>query len=223
MIKKKYRDVNVLVRSSDYVLKNVIKLHHSNITANNLLELSDFLKRSYNIPGVFYNCDFDIECKKKYFRSLIVNQNALLLDTDFKILTFNQYFEITDDEILSINALLEGGGSGGFIDVLNIYGYAQSILHTILLLFKFISYTYAYIMAFHEVCNKYGYGRLFLYDVIKYEDKIKVGFLKGDKIKKIDAVENAIMKKFGYKKRNNFWIRKNMPALFDERNKYEKC
>lgn len=56
--------LNVIIRDTNYVIKDVFKIKFDINKFANVQELSEYLKQKYNIMGMFYHCEYEFECKK---------------------------------------------------------------------------------------------------------------------------------------------------------------
>ena len=145
------------------------------------------------------------------------------LDIDFYNLTLKDYSKITNNEPITINTLLVGGGYGAA----GAFGFFSNLLTILDFFIKVISFIFrilnVYLMPFKNIYKNYGYGQDFMYGIISNSCSWEYGFLDLEKIKYKKILERSVMKKFGYKLKNKKW-ETNMYCLPPRRNqnKYDK-
>ncbi len=168
----------------------------------------------------YYECEYDIECKKNYLYYLAKRNKKLKLDVNFTDLPFNKYYSTTKSKVLSINAypvLGIGCADSIFSHIIEIL----KIKEIIMFVLNVIKYIFIYQTSFNFIKKEYGYGRNFIFDIIK-RDNWNFGFLKLNKFKLNILIEISIMRKFGYKLKHKKWVTDQQYNNYDELNKYDK-
>ncbi len=214
-------EINIIIRDEDNFIENVIKVKYDSKKYNNLMEMSDYLKEKYNKESMYYECKYDIECKKKYLYYLAKKNKKLNLDTDFNELSFDEYYKIVKNNKLTINALLVGGGCGGFTEVAKIIEIILNVWSWIKQICCFIGKIFIYCFPFYYITKEYGYGRKFLYDVIDNDSSWNYNFFDLEKIKSNKLLEKSVMRKFGYKLKKKKWQKEIYPDPSKSLKKYE--
>lgn len=215
-------ELNVIVRNQDNVVEKIIKLKYDAKKYVDLGDLSNYLEKKYKVGDLFYECEFDIDCKKNYIYSLAKKKNKLDLDIDFENLIFNDYYRITKSNSLTINSILLGGGYGNCEDLfllLQIILFAWDLLKRLV---NFVKLLMVYVIPFYHLKRDYGYGKNFIYDIIVRNDTWLYGFFKLDKIKFNKLLEKSVMHKFGYKLKGKKWVKDEYPNSYRHLNKYDK-
>ena len=215
-------EINIIVRNEDNFVKNVIKLKYDSKKYNDLAGMSNYLKEKYNKQCMFYECEYDLECKKLYLYYLAKKNNKLDLDINFTELSFDDYYRIVKNNKLTINTLIVGGGCGGFSELFGILGFILTLWDFFNKIVNFIKGFFVYLFPFYNILKKYGYGKHFIYDIINYDEQWNYGFLKLEKIPFNKLLERSIMHKFGYRLRNKKWEKEIYPDSSKNLNKYEK-
>lgn len=75
--------LNVIIRDFDNLVVNLYNIKF-NKKIIDLEELSNYLNSKFSSEGLFFSCEYDIECKKKYLYELSKINGKLNLDTDFQ-------------------------------------------------------------------------------------------------------------------------------------------
>lgn len=196
--------LNVIIRDTNYVIKDVFKIKFDINKFANVQELSEYLKQKYNIIGMFYHCEYEFECKKNYLYCLASQRKKLTLDVDFNDVEFSKYYKITHNSPLTINCILEGGGFGA-IDDFNLVEFLQTLffIRDVIVLFSTIFYVIILlVLPFRKIKKKYGYGKNFVGDIINSQEEWAFGFFDMKRIKFNKLLEFSVMHKLGYKLKN---------------------
>lgn len=213
--------LNVMIRNDENIAEKLISLKYNKKAYNNLYEMSEYLKSKYNIKCMYYECEYDIECKKKYIYSLARKSKKLDLDVDFNELEFDRYYNVTKDHVLVINSILVGGGIGGIEEVMKILEAIMFIWDFFKSIMSFLKVLLVYFFPFYNIKIQYGYGKNFLQDIIMKSETWDYGFLQLKKIKFNKLLERAIMHKFGYQLKNKKWINEIYVDSYRNLNKYD--
>lgn len=212
--------LNVIIRDTNYVIKDVFKIKFDINKFANVQELSEYLKQKYNIMGMFYHCEYEFECKKNYLYCLASQRKKLTLDVDFNDVEFSKYYKITHNSPLTINCILEGGGAGGpgMLQVLQMFFFIRDVI----VLFSTIFYVIILlVLPFRKIKKKYGYGKNFVGDIINSQEECAFGFFDMKRIKFNKLLEFSVMHKLGYKLKNKIWIKNQIFDFTENYNKYD--
>ena len=190
-------DINVVVRDEGYFIKRIFTVKYKKCKYSDLKSFLKYLNDNYKEQYDFIYAEYDIECKKKYLSSLLDKKEKLELDTDFDSLEFEKYFNTTDNT-LTINTILGISGCGcasgfSFFELLSFFFFIRDLILLILSLLRIL---WIILFPFYLIRKNYGYGKEFIYDVIKPS---KFGFFQLDKIKYNKLLEISVMFRLGYK------------------------
>lgn len=211
--------LNVIIRDFDNLVVNLYNIKF-NKKIIDLEELSNYLNSKFSSEGLFFSCEYDIECKKKYLYELSKINGKLNLDTDFQYLTFKQYYKVTKKSPLTITGFLVGGGAGGpgmlqglqtFFFIKDVVVLFSNIFYVIILL----------IFPFRKIKKKYSYGKNFVCDIINNQEEWAFGFFDMKRIKFNKLLEFSVMHKLGYKLKNKIWIKNQIFDFTENYNKYD--
>lgn len=200
-------NINIIIRDDTNLITQLKSVKYKPKKINSLDVLANNLMKMYADDGKWCDCEYDIECKKKYIYYLACKKKKFKLDVDFEQLTFDKYYEVTD-RALTINAIIyEGGigGGGGLFDFLDKF---FLIFEFLKIVFTLITAFFVYLFPFHYIKKNYGYGRHFILDIIISNDAWDYGFFCLDRIQFNKLLERAVMHKFGYRLKNKKWILK---------------
>ncbi len=213
--------INVLIRDEKSLIVDVLKIKYDSKIINNLDELNEYLLKNYSNEPSYYCCEYEIESKKKCCYFLSKKRKKLVLKQDFYGLSFDKYFKVTNNSVLTINAFLIEYGSESLENILSIMNTLSSIKDIIsILLFLIVKIIY-YLFPYYFIKEKYGYGKQFVSGIINYSKKWDYGFIKLKNIKNKKIIECSIMRKLKYKRIGNSWVRKYDLNAEEELFKYE--
>lgn len=211
--------LNVIIRDFDNLVVNLYNIKF-NKKIIDLEELSNYLNSKFSSEGLFFSCEYDIECKKKYLYELSKINGKLNLDTDFQYLTFKQYYKVTKKSPLTITGFLVGGGAGGpgMLQGLQTFFFIRDVI----VLFSTIFYVIILlVLPFRKIKKKYGYGKNFVGDIINSQEEWAFGFFDMKRIKFNKLLEFSVMHKLGYKLKNKIWIKNQIFDFTENYNKYD--
>ncbi len=213
--------INVIARNEKNVVEHLVNLKYNVSKYNDLWDISAYLQKKYNMQCEYYECQYDIECKKEYIYHLAKKNRKLDLNINFYDINFKDYYKITKSEILTVNAVKGEGGMGSVTELFKILEMIMLLWDFLKSIFSLINSLFVIFFPFYNIKKNYGYGKSFLYDILTRSTTWDYGFLNLDKIKFNKALEKSIMRKFGYKKKNGIWVNDIYIDSYSNLNKYD--
>jgi len=214
--------INILIREEKNVILDVIKIKYNQKRINNIYDIESYLIKNYNnSDNTSYCCEYEVESKKQYLYYLAKKNKKLILDTNFEELLFDDYFKITKNHTLTINAFLVGGGCGDMHSIFAIISLLLTIIDIIKKIIKIFSIFIYYFFPFYFIRRKYGYGRVFISDIIEWSDEWDYKFFSLNRMKFNSILEKSIMRKLKYHKKNKKWNKEHDPNPTKSLGKYD--
>lgn len=214
--------INIIVRNEKNLVEDLVSLKYDSKKFKNFNMVSEYLQKKYKKKCEYYECEYDIECKKEYIYCLTKKNKSIDLDIDFSELEFEEYYRITKTDTLTINSVRGSGGIGAveeIIKILEILIFLWSLLKNFINLIKSLL---VYFFPFYNIKKEYDYGKNFICDIILKSENWNYGFLNLEKIKFKKLLEKSIMRKLGYELKNKKWVSGVMCSdVYRNLNKYD--
>ena len=213
--------INVIVRDENNIISNVLRLTYNQKKYKDLNSIFGYLNENIDTDGMLYYCEYDIECKKQFLYCLSKKKKKLDLEYDFDELNFDDFFKITKNEILTINAKLTQGGIGGWKEVITILEFIFFIRDLLKEFLNLIIGLFVFFLPFYNIKKKYRYGKNFIYNIIIKSENWNYGFFNLKKIRFNKLLERSVMFRFGYRLKNKKWYKKVYRKSVNDINRYE--
>lgn len=213
--------INVIVRDENNIISNVFRLTYNQKKYNDLNSIFGYLNENIDTDGMLYYCEYDIECKKQFLYCLSKKKKKLDLEYDFDELNFDDFFKITKNEILTINAKLTQGGIGGWKEIIAFLEFIFFIRDLLKELINLIIGLFVIMFPFYNIKKKYGYGKNFIYNIIIKNENWNYGFFNLKKVRFNKLLERSVMFKLGYRLKNKKWYKKVYHKSVNDINRYE--
>lgn len=123
----KEKIVNLIIRDENNCIIDIKRIKYQKDKYNDLISINNYLELEKKEKCVYFNSDFDIECKKLFISTLAQNKGYLDLEVDFIELTFEKYYNVTKSNQLTINCVLEYGGIGN-LEIFNFFLFLKDII-----------------------------------------------------------------------------------------------
>lgn len=136
--------INVLIRNKNNIIESVQTIDYDDKKIDDLSTLALYLNDKNKIEE-YYECEYDIECKKNYLYYLAKRNKELKLDVNFTDLPFNKYYSTTKSKVLSINAYPVEGGLGCVGGIISLIIELLNIKEILMFVYNIFRYIYLFI------------------------------------------------------------------------------
>lgn len=172
----------------------------------NLDDVGTYITEKFNSnisPCCCY--DFKTKCKILYAKAK-ENKDFLDWKTDFFRISIREAFHYLHNNPITIIIIDSEYGIGNatgssLLDKIQILQIIISIIKKIYVFIKIA------INPFKELNKEYHVGENMIKETILLGDKWQIGFISSEEIKNKKLIEKSIMRKLGYKKQENNWIK----------------